>query len=208
MNNVDKIFKLIIDSDESLSGSCWEELHYSYLDTPKDIVDDVIQTYMNNDIFGIEDVTETDKKLALAKYFQYVADILNINPDNILMKSENDMIISCLKYLPFNITALETNNDDGFLRYNMTISTTYGYNVIYVEFSKDKIIENKQKENGLNSKSKYLYMVAKAIEKEYDQKLEALLDDDNEENIRTAIIIHARISLLVDQLDNGELVIN
>lgn len=77
MNNVDKIFKLIIDSDESLSGSCWEELHYSYLDTPKDIVDDVIQTYMNNDIFGIEDVTETDKKLALAKYFQYVADTLN-----------------------------------------------------------------------------------------------------------------------------------
>lgn len=88
MNNIDKIFKLIIDSDESLSGSCWEELHYSYLDTPKDIVDDVIQTYMNNDIFGMEDVTEADKKLALAKYFRYVADTLNEQADNVFMKAE------------------------------------------------------------------------------------------------------------------------
>ena len=43
---------------------------------------------MNNDIFGIEDVTETDKKLALAKYFQYVADTLNMQADNVLMKSK------------------------------------------------------------------------------------------------------------------------
>lgn len=77
MNNVDKIFERILNTDESLGGSCWEELHYSYLDTPKDIVDDVIETYMNNEIYDIEDVTETDKKLALAKYFQHMANELN-----------------------------------------------------------------------------------------------------------------------------------
>lgn len=77
MNNVDKIFELIMNTDESLGGSCWEELHYSYLDTPKDIVDDVIETYMYNEIYDMKDITETEKKLALAKYFQHVANELN-----------------------------------------------------------------------------------------------------------------------------------
>lgn len=77
MNNVNEIFELLVSADESLSGSCWEDLSYSYYATPKDVIDDVIKTYMNNEIFGMDDVSETDKKLALAKYFQYVADTLN-----------------------------------------------------------------------------------------------------------------------------------
>lgn len=66
-----------MNADESLSGSCWEELSYSYLDTPKDIIDDVVEIYMNNEIFGMENIAENDKKLALAKYFQYIASELN-----------------------------------------------------------------------------------------------------------------------------------
>lgn len=76
MNNVNEIFELLVSADESLSGSCWEDLSYSYCATPKDVIDDVIKTYMNNEIFGMDDVSETDKKLALAKYFQYVANKL------------------------------------------------------------------------------------------------------------------------------------
>lgn len=207
MNNVDKIFELIVNADESLSGSCWEDLSYSYLDTPKDIIDDVIETYMNNEIFGIDNVTETDKKLALAKYFQYVANTLNKQPNNIIMETENDVIISCLKYLPFDIIDLETNNDDEYLRYNITIATSYGDNTVSIEFSKNTIMDNKQKEDGLDPEYKYLCMVAKAIKKEYDKKLEILLEGDDEEVIRTAIVIHARILLLVEQLDNREFVI-
>lgn len=207
MNNVDKIFKLIINSDESLGGSCWEELNYSYLDTPKDVVDDVIQTYMNNEIFGMEDATEADKKLALAKYFQYVADDLSVKQDDINIQTENHAIISCLSYLPFDITALETDNNDERLRYIMTISTPYGENVVSIEFTKETIIENKQKSVLLDRRYVYLRMIAKAIEEIYDKDLETLLEGDNEKIIRTAIIIHARISLLVEQLDNGEFVI-
>lgn len=204
MNNANEIFELLVNADESLSGSYWEELSYSYLDTPKNIVDDVINTYMNNEIFGMEDVTETDKKLALAKYFRYVADTLNVNQDNdILMHAENNMIIACLKDLPFNITALETNNDDECLRYNMTIATSYGCDVASIEISKNTLIKNKQIKD--EPKHKYLRMVAKAIENEYDKKLETLLNNNKEDEkaIRTAVIIHARISLLVETLDNN-----
>lgn len=207
MNNVDKIFELIMNTDESLSGSCWEELHYSYLDTPKDVIDDVIETYMNNEIFGMEDVTETDKKLALAKYFRHVADTLGIKIEDTLMQTENNIIISCLPYLPFDIKTLETNNGDEYLRYTMTISTSYGENNISVEFSKDTIIENKQKGHPVDCRYRYLRMIAKAIEETYDKDLENLLEGDNEEVIRTAIVIYARISLLVEQLDNGEFII-
>lgn len=207
MSNVDKIFELIMNTDESLSGSCWEDLHYSYLDTPKDVIDNVIETYMNNEIFGMEDVTETDKKLALAKYFHYLADDLNAKPDDINMQTENSAIISCLPYLPFDIKTLETNNSDKYLIYTMTISTTYGEDNISIGFSKDTIIEYKQKGHPVDCRYRYLCMIAKAIEETYDKDLENLLEGDDEEAIRTAIVIHSRISLLIEQLDNGEFII-
>lgn len=73
MTNVEKILELLKQGDEALSGSCWEELHYSYLDTPKEIINDVIEAYTNNDIFDLEDITKEEKKLALAEYFEYLA---------------------------------------------------------------------------------------------------------------------------------------
>lgn len=129
--------------------------------------------------------------------------------NNIIMQMENDKIMSCIKFLPFNITSIGTSCDGRSLKYDITADTSYGKNVISVEFSKDTLIENKQKENEISPKYKYLYMLAKAIEEKYDKKLETLLKDDNdndsrlnEKTIRTAIIIHARISLLVEQLEN------
>ena len=79
MNNIEKILEMLKDGDESLGGSCWEELHYSYLDTPKEIINDVTETYINNDIFALENVTEEEKRLALAEYFEYLAKELREN---------------------------------------------------------------------------------------------------------------------------------
>lgn len=129
--------------------------------------------------------------------------------NDIDMRKENSIIMSCLKFLPFGVPSVGTSCDDKSIKYNITADTSYGKNVISIEFSKDKLIENKQKDDEISPKYKYLYMLAKTIEEEYDEKLETLLKDDddndsrlNEETIRTAIIIHARISLLVEQLEN------
>lgn len=204
MNNINEIYELIVSGDESLSGSCWEDLNYSYYATPKDVIDDVIKTYMSNEIFGMDDVSITDKKLALAKYFEYVAE--SLKPDKNIMSSTNDMIISCLKYLPFDVNELDTTITDEYLRYDMLLVTHYGYNFASIKINKDTIIENTQKE----SEYKYLRMIAQAIEKEYDKKLKTLLSDDckeNEKTIKTAIVIHARISYLLEMMDNGEFLI-
>lgn len=79
MNNIEKILEMLKDGDESLGGSCWEELSYSYLDTPKEIINDVIKTYISNEIYSLEDITETEKKMALAEYFEYLAKELREN---------------------------------------------------------------------------------------------------------------------------------
>lgn len=79
MNNIEKILEMLKEGDETLSGSCWEELNYSYLDTPKDIINDVIETYISNEIYSLENVTEEEKRLALAEYFEYLAKELREN---------------------------------------------------------------------------------------------------------------------------------
>ena len=159
MEKVNEIYELIKQADESLSGTYWTELNYSYRDTPKDIIDNVVNTYMNNDISGVENITDTDKRLALAKYLEDVTDKLR-------MKSEYDIMLSCFRYLPFKILGYEAGHDDKAIKFKFIFNTPYDKEEMYITINLDYVIEHKKKKSEFDYKYESLRILANALKAE------------------------------------------
>lgn len=126
-------------------------------------------------------------------------------------KEEFNTILSCIPYLPFDVISVDASLKENNITYHLTISTPYGEHDAFVTLDKETIDKNKQNTNESNFKYKTIKMFVKALEQEFDRILEDTFSDTNEPDIeekiiRTRIIIHARISLLAEMLDNREFI--
>lgn len=82
--NVDRLYKLIIEDDEWLCGSHWENLIVCKYDTPKSIINEFINIFINNTFREFDDgkdafvpiANREERKAALVKFFEKVAEDL------------------------------------------------------------------------------------------------------------------------------------
>lgn len=81
---VDKLYQMILNEDEQLSGYQWEDINPNENDTPKSIIDDFILIYLGSS-FGKYDESIQDyvpianideRKEALIKFFEKIIEDL------------------------------------------------------------------------------------------------------------------------------------
>lgn len=77
--NIDKLYQLILDNDETLMGTQWEEMYCNEYDTPKSILDNFLDIYIKTDFSKIDyDLIEhplaspEEKIAALIKYLEKI----------------------------------------------------------------------------------------------------------------------------------------
>lgn len=82
--NVEKLYQLIIKDDECLCGSQWENLTICKYDTPKSIINEFTNIFVNNTFRKFDDNTDTfvsianreERKAALIKFFEKIVEDL------------------------------------------------------------------------------------------------------------------------------------
>lgn len=82
--NVERLYQLIIEDDECLCGSQWEDLVVCEYDTPQSILNQFINIFLNNtfrefdediDVF-VSVANREERKEALIKFFEKVIEDL------------------------------------------------------------------------------------------------------------------------------------
>lgn len=82
--NVERLYQLIIEDDERLCGSQWEDLVVCEYDTPQSILNQFINIFLNNtfrefdediDVF-VSAANREERKEALIKFFEKVIEDL------------------------------------------------------------------------------------------------------------------------------------
>ena len=75
--NVNRLYQLILEEDEMLMGSQWEEMYCNEYDTPKSILDNFINIYLATNFVDVDDDLEEisladreEKIMALIRYFE------------------------------------------------------------------------------------------------------------------------------------------
>lgn len=82
--NVEKLYQLIIKDDERLCGSQWEDLAVCEYDTPKSIINEFTNIFVNNTFREFDDNADTfvpiankeERKVALIKFFEKIVEDL------------------------------------------------------------------------------------------------------------------------------------
>lgn len=82
--NVERLYQLIIDDDECLCGSQWEDLVVCEYDTPQSIVNQFVKIFLNNTFREFDDDVDAfvsianreERKEALIKYFEKLTEDL------------------------------------------------------------------------------------------------------------------------------------
>lgn len=79
IEKIDKLYKLILEEDEMLMGSQWDEMYCNEYDTPKSILDNFINIYLATNFVDVDDDLETtpladreEKIMALIRYFEKI----------------------------------------------------------------------------------------------------------------------------------------
>lgn len=77
--NINRLYQLMVEDDEMLMGSQWEEMYCNEYDTPKSILDNFINIYLLTDFVEVDDNLNTtpladreEKIMALIKYFEKI----------------------------------------------------------------------------------------------------------------------------------------
>lgn len=76
--NVEKLYQLILNEDECLQSWCWENMYIGYYSTPKGVVNDLIEIFLNTDFEKFNEKShkfisinnKEEKKAALIKLFE------------------------------------------------------------------------------------------------------------------------------------------
>lgn len=82
--NVERLYQLIIEDDEWLCGSQWEDLAVCEYDTPQSIVNQFVNIFLNNNFREFDDgidayvsiANREERKEALVKFFEKVIEDL------------------------------------------------------------------------------------------------------------------------------------
>ena len=82
--NVERLYQLIIEDDEWLCGSQWEDLVVCEYDTPQSIVNQFVNIFLNNNFREFDDdidayvsiANREERKEALIKFFEKVIEDL------------------------------------------------------------------------------------------------------------------------------------
>ncbi len=88
--NVERLYKLIIDDDECLCGSQWEDLVVCEYDTPQSIVNQFVKIFLNNNLREFDDDVDAfvsianreERREALIKFFEKIVDDLKEDKDD------------------------------------------------------------------------------------------------------------------------------
>lgn len=203
MKNYEHILNLIETEDESLSGCCWERFNYSYHGTPKEIIDDVIETYMNNEIWDMEDVTETDKKLAMAKYLNKLADELTYTSDINYTQIGINTMKDVTHFLPFDIVGEMSRINEGSLEFEFTVSNMFGKDIQSINFSLEFIENLAKKDYGKNLKTRSLYELAKTLCGKYQERINNI-DKDQSDRLKLANLLFIKDNLerLIEDIED------
>ncbi len=91
--NINRLYQLMLENDELLMGSQWEEMYCNEYDTPKSILDNFINIYLATNFEEIDDDLKTtflanreEKIMALIKYLEKI-----INDLKNRIQSENNV---------------------------------------------------------------------------------------------------------------------
>lgn len=82
--NVERLYQLIIEDDECLCGSQWEDMYISEYDTPKSIINEFTNIFVNNTFREFDDNADAfvpianreERKAALIKFFEKIVEDL------------------------------------------------------------------------------------------------------------------------------------
>ena len=82
--NVERLYQLIINNDECLCGSQWEDLVVCEYDTPQSIVNEFVRIFLDTDFREFDDdiddfvsiANREERKDALIKFFENVIEDL------------------------------------------------------------------------------------------------------------------------------------
>lgn len=82
--NVERLYQLIIEDDERLCGSQWEDLVVCEYDTPQSIINDFVRIFLYTDFTEFDDniddfisiANREERKEALIKFFEKVIEDL------------------------------------------------------------------------------------------------------------------------------------
>lgn len=80
--NVERLYQLIIDDDECLCGSQWEDLVVCEYDTPQSIVNQFVKIFLNNNFREFDDdvddfvsiANREERREALIKFFEHIVE--------------------------------------------------------------------------------------------------------------------------------------
>lgn len=76
--NIEKLYQLILNEDECLESCHWENMYIGYYSTPKDIIDELIEIFLDTDFKKFDKNShkfisinnKEEKKAALIKFFE------------------------------------------------------------------------------------------------------------------------------------------
>lgn len=91
--NINRLYQLMIEDDEMLMGSQWEEMCYNEYDTPKSILNNFMDIYLATNFVAVDDDLKTtplanqeEKIMAMVKYLEKI-----INDLKNRIQSENNV---------------------------------------------------------------------------------------------------------------------
>lgn len=77
--NVNRLYQLMLEDDEMLMGSQWEEMYCNEYDTPKSILNNFIDIYLATNFVEVDDDLKTkplanqeEKIMAMIKYLEKI----------------------------------------------------------------------------------------------------------------------------------------
>ena len=77
--NINRLYQLMVENDEMLMGSQWDEMYCNEYDTPKSILNKFIDIYLATNFVEVDDDLETtplanreEKIMALIKYLEKI----------------------------------------------------------------------------------------------------------------------------------------
>lgn len=91
--NINRLYQLMVEDDEMLMGSQWEEMYCNEYDTPKSILNNFIDIYLATNFVEVDDdlkvtplANREEKIMALIRYFEKI-----INDLKNIIQSENNV---------------------------------------------------------------------------------------------------------------------
>ena len=133
--NINRLYQLMVEDDEMLMGSQWEEMYCNEYDTPKSILNNFINIYLATNFVDVDDDLQTtplanqeEKIVALIKYLEKIINDLknrissenNINNWGGKMKyRKKPVVIEAIKYEKEHIDrALDFCDNNEHIKYN------------------------------------------------------------------------------------------